>query len=621
MEDEHFGLKWKDADASAAKWLADNADKDELKNLLNKFAGATDGAELRKLLFEDTCATGMGAAKDMARTVREKLNKITEELRTHRCLSADISFDLRRCLPKPFLHAVRALSEGNGLHEEAVAWCFYANIAFLEHHTRRIGQKPGEHTQAPNLPLFIGGPPSSRKTCLLEMTNQFLLQVPEAPKMMQNRECLVADATVAGIRTAIYNYNRAAVVSDEASNVYETPWSDKGSGGLHFLLKAKMNNYVLSEADDQATGRGQVHLGSENHPYLFLHKVAGQTEIIEYIAQPVTNGFHKRFNLVFQIAPAIDRPQTHTASAKEFFSKMHGWLYKNAWEKEGKHFLDGFALNGYLSVKQAVEEFCAETNLDKDAIPKVRFWASDVLRLAHANMRICQICVALYGSDQLAAAEASRCQPNVYEFILAVNMWLRQLHVHLTFYKWFRKMQDNRSGKELGAAMERSTDDDEYSKFKESLPVGDRLKHEILVHKETTVGSKIASDQVRLWVRNMKFYKANRLSADSIKTALDELYQVGLLDLFEEEESTPADSQTPSPPVSGSDPKRRARKGKRPNAVYVKKSAKEIEKNKEANDARQRLVVPIKHFWAILPFGFPWPSLAWPSVTARAVDV
>ena len=92
-------------------------------------------------------------------------------------------------MPKPFLQAVRSLSEGNGLNEEAVAWCFYANIAFLEHHSRRVGHKAGQHTQAPNLPVFIGGPPSSRKTCLIEMTNSFLLQAPEAPKMMQNREC------------------------------------------------------------------------------------------------------------------------------------------------------------------------------------------------------------------------------------------------------------------------------------------------------------------------------------------------------------------------------------------------------------------------------------------------
>ena len=27
----------------------------------------------------------------------------------------------------------------------------------------------------------------------------------------------------------------------------------------------------------------------------------------------------------------------------------------------------------FLSVKQALEEFCAETNLEKDAIPQVRF--------------------------------------------------------------------------------------------------------------------------------------------------------------------------------------------------------------------------------------------------------
>ena len=594
MEDEHFGLQWKDSEKAAAKWLADNADKDELKNLLNKFAAASDEDAVRKLLFSDTFATGMGTAKEMAKTVKTRLQAIADEVRTHRCISTDISFDLRRCVPKPFLQAVRSLSEGNGLNEEAVAWCFYANIAFLEHHSRRVGHKAGQHTQAPNLPVFIGGPPSSRKTCLIEMTNNFLLQVAEAPKMMQNRECLVADATVAGIRTAIYNYHRAAVVADEASNVYDTPWADKGSGGIHYLSKAKMNNYVLSEADDQATGKGQVHLGSEHHPYLFLHKVAGQTEIIEYIVQPVTHGFHKRFNLVFQMEPATERPKTHTASAKDFFSKMHGWLYKNAWEKLGEHFLDGYALNCYLSVKEAVDEFCAEYSLEKDAIPKVKFWTTDVLRLAHANMRLCQITVALYSSGDFATAEASRCQPNVYEFILAVNMWLRQLHVHLTFYKWFRTIKQNQTGKDLGAAMEKSEDDNEYAKLKDGLKLEERLKHEILMHEHAKVGAQISSDKVRLWLRNQNWYKKQRVSAEMIKKAMDELHQAGLFDIFTEVES----AAEPSQPIKGSEPKNKAapkRKGIRP-VIYIKKSAREIEENNEANATRQRLLVPIKVF-------------------------
>ena len=49
-----------------------------------------------------------------------------------------------------------------------------------------------------------------------------------------------------------------------------------------------MKTYVLTEAD-QATGCGQVHVQLTQDPYLCLHKVAGgSTEIIEYVAQPVT---------------------------------------------------------------------------------------------------------------------------------------------------------------------------------------------------------------------------------------------------------------------------------------------------------------------------------------------
>lgn len=81
----------------------------------------------------------MGTGKDIAQTVKERLQTLTEDERSHRAVSADISFDLRRCLPVPFMEAVKSLSEANGLHDEAVAWCFYSNIAFLEHHGRRVG--------------------------------------------------------------------------------------------------------------------------------------------------------------------------------------------------------------------------------------------------------------------------------------------------------------------------------------------------------------------------------------------------------------------------------------------------------------------------------------------------
>ena len=118
------------------------------------------------------------------------------------------------------------------------------------------------------------------------MTTDFMLHAEGAPDSMQNRECIIADATVAGLRSAIFNYNRAAVIADEAANVYDTQWSEKSSGGIHYLPKQKMNNYVHSEADDQATGKGQIHLGSKHQSLLILaqgrwpdrdHRMGGAT--------------------------------------------------------------------------------------------------------------------------------------------------------------------------------------------------------------------------------------------------------------------------------------------------------------------------------------------------------
>ena len=233
--------------------------------------------------------------------------------------------------------------------------------------------------------------------------------------------------------------------------------------------------------------------------------------------------------------------------------------------------------------------------LTKDAQRKVRFWSTDVLRLAHANMRICQFSVAQFGSSDMAAAEAVRTQPNVYEFILAVNMWLRQLHVHISFYKWFRQMTNstsNASSRELTAAMERADDGDELSRLKLDLSVEDRLKHEILVHEKALVGAKLASDKLRLWLRNQNWFKKNRVTADQIKAALADLQKAGLLDVEMDPEAAA------SPPVSGAEAKSKAKskaKGPKP-VVYVKRSAREIVDNAEAEALRKRLLVPIKCF-------------------------
>jgi len=600
MEDIHFGLRFRDMEAAMEKWRDQNPQADTLRTLLADLGKAETMVAARKVLLPEAFADGMGTAETLCETVKHDLLAAILDDRSHRAVGGDISFDLRKCLPRPFMQAVASLSEGNGLHDEAVAWCFYANIAFLEHHTRRVGHKVGEHTEAPNLPVLIGGPPSSRKTCLISMTTDFMLHAEGAPDSMQNRECIIADATVAGLRSAIFNYNRAAVIADEAANVYDTQWSEKSSGGIHYLPKQKMNNYVHSEADDQATGKGQIHLGSKHHPYLFLHKVAGQTEIIEWVAQPVAHGFNKRFSLVFAPDYAPESAEVHTQTAKEFFEKLHAWMYQTPWREPGSHYLDGFALSCYAGVKKAVEETLAEYDLDKDSCRKIRFWATDVLRLAHANMRICQFAMGVYGrfDSGMKQVEARRTQPNVYEFLLAVRLCLRQVHVHLTFYKWFKKTTGSYSSeRNMAVAMEKADDDaQDIFKLKASLSMEDRLKHEILVHSKAVVGEKIASDDVRLWLRNQVWYKKNRVQAEHIKKALSEMCDAGLLKLWTGAE-TQEEEPLSSPTAQGSTPKAKAgpKRGRKP-SVYVKKAAAEIASVEAAEELRKRLYVPVKHF-------------------------
>ena len=134
MEDIHFGLRFRDMEAAMEKWRDQNPQADTVRTLLADLGKAETMVAARKVLLPEAFADGMGTAETLCETVKHDLLAAILDDRSHRAVGGDISFDLRKCLPRPFMQAVASLSEGNGLHDEAVAWCFYANIAFLEHH-------------------------------------------------------------------------------------------------------------------------------------------------------------------------------------------------------------------------------------------------------------------------------------------------------------------------------------------------------------------------------------------------------------------------------------------------------------------------------------------------------
>ena len=258
--------------------------------------------------------------------------------------------------------------------------------------------------------------------------------------------------------------------------------------------------------------------------------MAGQTEVIEHIAMPVTHGFQKRFNLVFMPEQSLqmDSPLVETAST--YIMSAHSWLFNHGMQEEDVHYLDGYATTIYKVVQSVVEEWQTSEEVEnavhlKYCKIKLRCWSTDILRLAHANMRISQYTADTYSRN---IQVAKRNEPNAYEFLLALHMWLRQFHIHTGFYRWCMKVQ-KKEGPTRTLASVIVQPESRLALKKSNLEKKDRLKHEILILKEFKPGQVLASDTTRDRLRNTLFYKNNGLSSKDIMTAFDELIDAGLI--------------------------------------------------------------------------------------------
>jgi hypothetical protein len=170
--------------------------------------------------------------------------------------------------------------------------------------------------------------------------------------------------------------------------------------------------------------------------------VAGQTEVIEYIAMPAMHGFHKHFNLVFVPEQSLQMDNPLAETAENYLMSAHGWMFNHSMHQTGHHYLDAHAFCIYKDVQAAVDEWhtsaeAENTMYDKYCKIKLQCWSRDILRMAHANMRISQLTAA---TCVRCTREAKRTEPNAYEFLLALYMWLRQFHIHSSFYRWCTRL-------------------------------------------------------------------------------------------------------------------------------------------------------------------------------------
>ena len=309
--------------------------------------------------------------------------------------------------------------------------------------------------------------------------------------------------------------------------------------------------------------------------------MAGQTDVIEHIAMPSTHGFHKRFNLAFMPEKSllVDVPLVETS--KNLLSGAHSWMFHHCMEETGCHFLDGYALTIYNDVKTAVEDWHTSEeganamHNQNFSCEKLLCWSTDILRLAHANMRICQFLAATWSRS---TQHAKRTEPNATEFLLALHMWIRQFHIHSCFYRWSTKVRNVKEGSEhrLAPVMEREDEEEDLSFSKSQLSASDRLKHEILVLQAFGPGMLLASDSTRDCLRNKRFFHVHKIKSSDILTAYKDMISSGL--------------------VMNKDADGHSRKKGKKATIYCKVPFEQIQRQPSAKAELVRLGVDIKFF-------------------------
>ena len=216
-----FGLRFENARHVEGRDKENCSHEEDLRKLLQELASVSDSDQAKKSILQPL-PEAYRTEEAIRQSVCQELERIHADDRSHRDVAADVSFDMRHCLPKPWFLALRAFAAANGMHLESLVWCLYANLAFLEHPSRRIGAIPGGYTESVNIPVFVGGSASTRRSFLLSTTNDFMIHNQHAPKTFQQRQCIVADGTVAELRRCLSLYGRATVTCDAVSYTHLT---------------------------------------------------------------------------------------------------------------------------------------------------------------------------------------------------------------------------------------------------------------------------------------------------------------------------------------------------------------------------------------------------------------
>lgn len=283
MTDSHFQFAFSDAAADLRKQKA--ARSDPVAEALQALEGL-DVEQINQKIWDKRLFQGMGTDKEAILTIQNWLEAawLDASGKSHRELAGEATFNLHLLAPLPWVRAVEAIAGHDGVDPESLNLALDANLGWLEHHSTRLRHsEDSTHKGVSTAPsVMLGAAVSAKKSHIIELTDGFLADAEPLddegnPGYVAQRSLVVSDATLAGLRKTLRKYSRAIVTSSEASTVYETPFSTKRPG-IHYLPEQVMNKLTQSEMDDAQTASGETHLGSQDMPYLLLHKISGQQD-------------------------------------------------------------------------------------------------------------------------------------------------------------------------------------------------------------------------------------------------------------------------------------------------------------------------------------------------------
>ncbi|CAK0825868.1 unnamed protein product, partial [Prorocentrum cordatum] len=559
--------------------------EDEVSNAIEEF------------LFPDVVFEGFKTKEEVYETVRQRVMKAWEDTRSHRQIASELDFDLRTIAPKPLADAVHTAAKARGLSAEALLSAVECNMGFIEAPgTKLTHLRQSGHYVSPGQPLLIGSASSTRKSALMQRTDKWLTQVPEASPVFKDKLVMNTDCTTKGIRKQLEEHGRCGISSDEAANTFQTPFSDVESG-VHYLSCAKLNTWTQSEHDGPATGNGKVSLDNYN----FMLKCAGQTEVVEFIVMPKVHGFQKRMQTDVRADDGVDSEQSDS-----FIERLHGWMHEQCSDVASVLSLDGFAYTIYRAAKQAFDDICQTVPMPPAFKTKLNFFHGDLLRATHRVHRgnqFARLFIARHaaqGDDALASqppfdSACERCLPSANEITMGLHKVLRQIELHFGLYRFHvahaaegnhRSGGDGRCAGGSSAAVLAAPDVAEIA-MRALMP--SELMRQFLLTRAPK-GQIFTEADARQWLRNKRDTWFRTDLAKKISDGLTALVAAHLLDRVADS----ADAGDSTQRAKAAQGKRKGNpKGK---GMFKKRKLEEIVADADATEERKRLRVSTSEF-------------------------